>query len=66
MSSLSVVNPSAIVDGNDGDRSRIFDKDNAPIANSKPAPAGILEPSYVTASVGRIDRQFAVNAQAPG
>jgi len=61
---LSVVNLSAVADGNDGDRSRIFDEDNAPIANSKPATVGTLEPFYVTGSVGRIDRQFAVDALA--
>ena len=48
-------------DGNDGDRFRIFDENNAPIANSKPATVGTLEPFYVTGSFDRIDRQFAVD-----
>jgi hypothetical protein len=28
----------AVADDNNGDRSRVLDKDNAPIADSKPAP----------------------------
>ena len=52
------------VAGNDGDRSGVFDEDNAPIANSKPTPRGALEPLHIARSVGRIYRQFGVNTLA--
>jgi hypothetical protein len=40
-------NCSAVADRNHGDRSGIFDEDNAPIANSKPAPVAMaLEPLH--------------------
>ena len=60
--SLSVVNLFAVADGNNGDRFRVLDEDNAPIANSKPALGGALQPLYI--DVGRIDRQFGVDALA--
>src|SRR5262249_29973937 len=61
---LSVVNLSAVADGNDGNRSGVLDEDNAPITDSKPASVGALEPPYIARAVGRIDRQFGVDAVA--
>jgi hypothetical protein len=50
---LSVVNLSAVADGNDGDRSGVLDEDDAPIANAKPATRNALEPSNIARSVVR-------------
>jgi hypothetical protein len=61
---LSVVNLSAMADGNYGDRSGVLDKDNPPIANSKPATLGAFEPSYIARSFVGVARQFGVDALA--
>src|SRR5262249_12894828 len=52
---LSVVNLFAVADGDDSDRSRVFDEDNAPVANSKPTPGSTPEPLHIARSVGCID-----------
>ena len=47
-----------------GIRSNILNKYNSPITNSKSAPANTLKPPYVARSVGRINRQFEIDALA--
>lgn len=62
--SLSIVNLPAVADRNDSDRPSILNKYNAPITNPKSAPASTLKPPYVARSVGRINRQFEIDAPA--
>src|SRR5262249_3198417 len=61
---LSIVNIPAVTNGNNHARSRVLDKGNAPITNSKPAPGGALQPLHIARSVSRIDGQFGVNTLA--
>jgi hypothetical protein len=60
---FSLVDLSAVADGNDGDRSGVLDEDNPPIANAKPATLGALPRPNLRSPNDKRSIKIAVNCR---